>query len=677
MPKKTLSFSQLLNIALVVIVTGGGFISYRYGHFGGVSFEQLQNEYIGKSELKFSDLPLEMQTRYIDKDATIEQSKDGYLLEDDYLDEKGNPILESDVTTKDLKKMITKLQKTLLFLQHDNLITSNEKNELEKKLEEQLSEKEEEKNGILNKNLERINEAEQQHYKNISDLTMKINEVQKENVIIAQRANFESNTLKSEIEELKTKAIEDADKKRQDIKMARDEEQAKLGDYKDRIKLLNDQIALLNEQISTNNETAKNAFVRKQEEISKLKDEIVLMAKEKNNILTKNAQTVVESDRKHNEEIGKYYKAIESLKGESEKLIAKNRQDIVAIEEGNLKKVAIQEEKVKSVQAELASAKKHIDALMLENEKDFNKFRTYLEDEKKLNKELLATNKKVEESAQNNEKSLNISLLKLNEELAKKEANIKDLGDKITTLKNEKLNFDVEVKKTIDQNDKVHNKNYKIFNEKIATFESSKREMLEKLDRQLGEYKDAAKENYDKMQYHASELTKSNSELKIKNEAKEKENQELKTGLLAMKAESQKNKESEEAKLGQVRLAFNELRDDTKSREAEYLGKISLLENEMRTKETALSTAKKDEILKMASLEKEIKNKEIQLQSFSDEINRKDESLKALHVKMKEADANATKATNKQIEELKNQLAVIEKNRVSEDSKMVGIKDEL
>ena len=677
MAKVSLSFSQLLSAVLGVVVLSGGIISYRYGNFGGVSFDELTTKYIDKQDVKFSDLPPSLQERYIDKDATIEQSKDGYLLEDEYLDEKGNPIPESDVTAKDLRKMVKKLQKTLLFLQHDNLVVSNEKNELSKRLEEQQSEKEEEKNNILNKNLERINEAEQQHYKNISDLTMKINELQKENVIIAQRANLEANSLKSEIEGLRAKAVEETEKKRQEIRSAREDEQSKMGDYKDKIKLLNDQIALLNDQMNANNETAKNAFNRKLEEITKLKDEINFATKEKNDILTKHGQTMVELERKQNEEIAKYNKTMESLKSDTEKLIAKNRQDMALKEEENLKKVAIGEEKVKALQTELASSKKHVDALMLENEKDFNKFRTYLEDEKKLNKELTLANKKLEEGAQSNEKSLNSVIVKLNEEIAKKESQIKDLGLKITAMQNEKQNFDVEVKKKIDENDKIHNKNYKIFNEKIASFDSSKREMLEKLDKQLGEYKEAAKENYDKMQFHANELTRTNNDLKVKNDAKEKEIQELKTTLLALKTDATKNKESEEAKLAQVKSAFDELRMDVKQKDAEYLAKVTLLENEARAKENALANAKKEETLKIAALQKEIKNKEVEIQVLKDEQSRKEEVLKSLHVKEKQADANVTKAMNKQIEEFKNQLATIEKNRVSEDAKLVGLKDEL
>jgi len=221
--------SRLYIFVLVFLVLVGGFASYSFGNFGGVSRDELQQNYISKNALSFEDLPKSLKDRYIDKQAVMGQSKEGNLLEDEYLDENGKVIDENDITPRDLRRMIQKLQKTLLFLQHDNLVMVNEKNELAKKLEEQQSEREEDKTLLQNKNLEKINEAEQQHYRNISDLTMKINELQKENVIIAQKANIETNTLRSQIEELKAKAIEDEQKKYKEIKQAREDEQSKLG----------------------------------------------------------------------------------------------------------------------------------------------------------------------------------------------------------------------------------------------------------------------------------------------------------------------------------------------------------------------------------------------------------------------------------------------------------------
>lgn len=677
MQKNSISFSQLLNLAFGIIIITGGFASYYYGNFGGVSFKELKMGYISKEALKFNDLPASVQTRYINKDAMIEQSKDGSLLEDEYIDDEGKPIAEADVTVRDLKRMVKKLQKTLLFLQHDNLLISNDKNDLLKKIEDINTEREEEKNALSNKNLEKINEAEQQHYKNISDLTMKINELQKENVVIAQRANIESNTLKNQIEELKAQAIDALDKKRDEIKKAREEEQFKLIDYKDKIKLLNDQIALLNDQIKTNNESSSSAINRKSEEITKLKEDIVLASNEKNDILTKNAKAMVELERKHNEEIAKYTKTIELLKADTEKLIAANRADLAKMDEENTQKILQEQEKTKAANSELASAKKHIDALMLENEKDFNKFRTYLEDEKKLNNELNAANKQLEASIETAEKKSNSAILALNETLAKKEAFVQDLTQKITSLQNEKLNFDAEVKKKIEENDRIHNKNYKLFNEKIAGFEASKREMLDKLDKQLSEYKNGAKENYDKMQFHVNELTRVNTDLKQKVDTKEKEIKELSTQLLTLNDAQQKAKLAQESKLSEVRSAFNELSADVKQRDAENLAKMSALEKELKMKEATLASLKKEETLKAASLAKESRDTELKLQALKDELTRKEEAIKTLHVKAKELETNQSIQSNKQIEDLKAKLALIEKNKIKDDTKLVSLKDEL
>ncbi len=678
MAKVSLSSSQIINIALGLIIVVGGSLSYQFGNFGGVSFDELGEKYISKSDVKFSDLPQEDQKRYIDKEAILEQSKDASsLLEDTYLDEQGKIIPENEVTKQDMKRLINKLQKTLLFLQHDNLLMINEKNDLAKKLEEQEAEREEEKNQWMSQNTERLNEAEQQHYRNISDLTMKINELQKENVVISQKANIEANTLRSQIEDLKNQAQEDEDKKRQDIKKAREEEQAKLVDYKEKIKLLNDQISLLNEQINTNNETAKSAFMRKQDEIDKLKSDLAQSGKEKNELMTKQTQTLILNDQQHKEEIAKYTKTIEQLKADTEKLIAQNRKDMAEQDQENQKKLLAQDEKIKALNAELSSAQKHIDALMLENEKDFNKFKTYLEDEKKLNTELTATNKKLEENAQLTEKNFNAALLKQNEALAKKDVIIKDLNTTIASLKNEKQNVEAEVKKRVDENDKVHNKNYKIFNEKIAHFEASKKELIANLDKQLSEYKATAKENYDRMQFHADELTRTNDELKQKNSAKEQDLQALKTQLASLKTDAQKLSDAQNSKLQEARTASDELRASLKQKESDYLAKIQTLEADIKAKEIAQANQQKDDTLKLAALDKEFKRKELELQKQNDTITRQEESIKALHVTLKEAETNATKATNKQVEDLKAKLALIEKNRVSEDAKLVDLKDEL
>jgi len=680
MANTSLFSSRNIILVLSSIIVVGSVASYRFGHFGGVSFNELGEKYISKSDVKFSDLPIENQKHYIDKDAILKQSKDKdatSLLEDIYLDGQGNTIPDENVTKQDMKRFINKLQKTLLFLQHDNLLMMNEKNELVKKMEEQQQDREEEKAQWMSQNTQRLNESEQQHYRNISDLTTKINELQKESVLSAQNANMESNALHAQIDELKNKVQADEEKKQQEIQKAREEERAKLVDYTDKIKLLTSQISLLNEQIATNNETAKNSFTRKQDEIDKLKSTIEQGLKDKNELMAKQTQTLMINEQKHKEEIAKYTKSIEQLKSDTEKLIAQNKQDIANQDQENQKKLSAQAETINALNAELSSNQKHIDALILENDKDFNKFKTYLEDEKKLNAELTATNKKLEDTIQSAEKNSNTSLQKYTETLTQKDTVIKDLNTTIAKLKSEKQNFDKEVKKRIDENDQVHNKNYKIFNEKIAHFEDAKKELITNLDKQLSDYKATAKEGYDRLQFQIKELTNTNDALKQKNDAKEQDLQTLQTQLAALKDKNQKMSDVQNGKLQEVQAALTALQADTKTKETSYISKIQALQADIKTKETSIATMQKDDTLKTASLEKEIKRKELELQKQSDTITHQEEMLKALHVTLKEAETNATKATNKNIDDLKAKLALIEKNRISEDSKLVDLKDEL
>jgi len=647
-----LVLSKFASIVLGSVILVGAYSAYEYGNFNGVSHEHLEKEYIRRDAVRFEDIPDALKSRYIDKEATIEQSKEGNPLEDVYRDEAGSIIAEADVTPRDLRRMIQQLQKTLLFLQHDNLLMTNEKNELTKLLEEEKSEFEEGKEELSKKNLEKINEAEQQHYRNISDLTMKINELQKENVVIAQKANIEANTLHSLIEELKANAITQEAKKREEIKQAREDEGSKLVEYKNKIKLLNDQIVLLNEQINTTNETAKNAFARKQEEITKLKEDLAKSSQEKNELLSNHTQVLANSDQKHKDEIAQYSKTIGQLKNDTEKLILKHRGDLAQNEEESLKKSTLLVDKIKTLEAELASNKKHIDALMLENEKDFAKFRAYLEDEKKLNKELQAASKKSEETALILEKSLNATILKQNETLAQKELKMKELEGKIAQLTQEKIDIEAVVKQKVEENDIIHNKNYKIFNEKIAKFDASKQELIAKLDKQLDEYKAAAEENHKKMQFHTQELTRTNTELKQNYETKEKELTALKNEMVMVKLESQKVSQNSEGLMKELKSTIDALRVEMKQKESDILSKTQAFEASIRAKDIALAALKREESLKANALEKEIQSKDVDLLALRDDVLRKDETLKTLQKKLK-SDENSTQSSSKQLQELK------------------------
>jgi hypothetical protein len=81
-------------------------------------------------------------------------------------------------------------------------------------------------------------------------------------------------------------------------------------------------------------------------------------------LMAQQTQTLLSNDQKHKEEIAKYAKTIEQLKSDTEKLIAQNRQDMSDQEQDHLKKMALQDEKVKGLSNDLSSAQKHIDAMV-------------------------------------------------------------------------------------------------------------------------------------------------------------------------------------------------------------------------------------------------------------------------------------------------------------------------
>jgi len=58
---------------------------------------------------------------------------------------------------------------------------------------------------LLKQNMQQINDTEQQHYKNISELTKKINDLQRENIKISEDNNIEIIALKAKINILNDK----------------------------------------------------------------------------------------------------------------------------------------------------------------------------------------------------------------------------------------------------------------------------------------------------------------------------------------------------------------------------------------------------------------------------------------------------------------------------------------
>ncbi len=192
------SFSLFLNFLLSLLIIFGSVIVYKRGNFDGISIKKLKKDYIAKKYIRFEDLPKSEQKKYINKDS-LEQKSDTISNIDDM-----NIDLNSLNSVEELRAIVRDLKNRILIVQNDNLLLSNDKAEISQMLVKAKDALKEQKKVLLSKNLEQMNEAEQQHYENISELTTKINDLERENIELLQ----ESTALRDKIKVLNEKLVE-------------------------------------------------------------------------------------------------------------------------------------------------------------------------------------------------------------------------------------------------------------------------------------------------------------------------------------------------------------------------------------------------------------------------------------------------------------------------------------
>ncbi len=191
------SFLILLNIVFGFIIVIGAIISYN--SCDGISKKQLKSSYILKTDILFSDLPKNEQKKYV--------SKKSLLFNDTLFSDFSDSEKDVDgIESKDKLREIIKNQKVKIFIiQKDNFQLSNEKEDLLKTITNLKSEFREQRDRLLKDNMKQINDSEEQHYKNISELRQKINDLQRENIRLSGNNNIEIISLKAKINLLNDK----------------------------------------------------------------------------------------------------------------------------------------------------------------------------------------------------------------------------------------------------------------------------------------------------------------------------------------------------------------------------------------------------------------------------------------------------------------------------------------
>ncbi len=193
------SNSFLVKLVLSSAILVGVAVCYKNFTYGDISKKELNEKYIAKKLLRFQDLPKSEQKKYIYKKALS-------YIDESFINLDDKSIDENRIDSKErLKEIIKKLKTQISIIQNDNIRLYNDKEDMKKIIKKMKEEFQKRRDALLKQNMKQINDTEQQHYQNISELTKKINDLQRENIKLSENNNIEIIALKAKINILNAK----------------------------------------------------------------------------------------------------------------------------------------------------------------------------------------------------------------------------------------------------------------------------------------------------------------------------------------------------------------------------------------------------------------------------------------------------------------------------------------
>jgi len=576
------SFALFLNIILGLLFIGSLSFSYFFGNFGGISIKELNEDYLLKGELSFKDLPKNAQKKYINRSKLSINNNVSSGIEKAF-DDEGNPLVVEAQSMDEFGQIVKSLQEKVMFLEKENIFLSNDKDDLLKIVEHEKSKNNTDQKTLLSTNLEKINEAEQQHYKNISQLTVKINDLQRENIRLAQQINGKNDTSNVKIEELEKLLLDEKKNALLHEEKTLEIQKSKYSNLENEKKSLQQRLNTIRQDIESQKSDSVLYLGKKDQRITVLQNKINELMLEKHDLLTKNSQSVLEMEQINSKKLQEFNDIIKNSSSEKE-----------AIKTGYIKMIAKLENEYKNI---ISEQKKEMADMSLKLQKEKHNSVTVLGNSEnmlsKKDKEYkneISRNKTITKNLNKKIKSLKdenkilISRLETKKTLvALGEDKILQLQDKIKTLDKNDRSLDDEVNERVKINEEKHNTNYKILNEKIATLEQSLKLKKSSNSKVLASLSDEKAELINKLNRANNENSQKNQKIiklqdKISKITKQKNTLEL----------------SENEKLAKIKDSFDSLQKGVKNQEKEYNSILSNLKQEIANKDTELYERSKD-----------------------------------------------------------------------------------
>ena len=582
MNKGNSSFSLFLSIVLGLLFLGSIVFSYFFGNFGGVSVKELNENYLLKDELRFNNLPKNIQNKYMSKQKLNLNISNNPNISKAF-DDEGNPIAVKTDNVNDFQDIVKSLQQRVLFLEKQNLFLSNDKEELLKIVEQEKAKNSTDHKKLLSNNLEKINEAEQQHYKNISQLTSKINDLQRDNILLSQQLNDQDELLKT-----KSKDFNKVLEKQKKAALEHEKESLKVVKLKyisidNQNKSLQQQLDLLKNNINSQKSSSLLEVEQKNQQIVDLQNKINSLMLEKHDLLTQKSKSVLELEKKTSDKLQEFEKIINNNNSEKEAIKQSYKATIQKLESKYKKLINEKNTQIENISSKLEEEKQNSLTLLDKKKKVMkdqeNKYAKDLDTNLNQIKQL---NTQISELKLEKEKLQTNFNSQKNEMLTSKDK-ILQLQDKIKTLEQNNRNIDVEIEQKVQLNEQMHNENYKILNEKIARLEQK----LSITESSNVNALKSAKDEKDGLNQKLATAYNENDKLKLKIQKLEQQTAEL--------TKQTKNLQlSENDKLLEIKKSFEALKQGSKKQEQEYNSIIENLKQEISDKNIELSNRLKD-----------------------------------------------------------------------------------
>jgi len=585
MEKKASSLPFLLaGMALGGLATLGASIVYMVTKTDPVVIKEIKTE-------RFEDLPLEIQREYLHKNELPTIAALGMVpsTTKEFSVDVEAPI---EGGAEELRAQVMTLREKNRFLYQDNMDLANKNWELAIRLNEEKKALDEERQKVQMQSLEFINQAEQQHYQNINDLTKRITSLQQESMRSSKEYEVKIVGLENTVYELQKELREKGLQIDKQVSLATKEQRISNSTLAEKNRYLLEQHKVLQENMNALLDEKEKALRESKSETDQLR--VLLREKEGeyNVILTNHTRDILAQERKHNEAIQKLLNDMNMLKqSQHEEIAAKNseidtlvrsheetlntlRGEAIALESRAQQERMMREkmeethkEALKDLQAQLASQEaqqkgisdqiKEIERIA--QERISQKDREYAKALDELRQQSLGGREQEAALIASLRKQIEThttAVLQIQEE---KQA----LAEEISALKTSLNEAHAKLSSAVAINEAKHAKNYQELNEKIVHLEKERTTLI------------------DKTVAHLDALTKEKEELATLRAKAEKAFQEERVSLQALHEKLEK--ENASLKLGQdkqllaLKEEFESLQEAFKKREKEYEDTITQL----------------------------------------------------------------------------------------------------